>query len=270
MSPLPPPDPEALEAVLDAVRRAGAAIQRVRAEGFEVLSKGDRGPVTRADHEADALLREALPRILPAAWLSEETADDPARLAERRLWVVDPLDGTKEFVEGVPHYAVSAGLVEDGEPILGVVHNPSDGTTVWAVRGGGCFRDGVPVRAAAGRRLGASRSEIRRGEFEPFAADWEVEPLGSIAWKLALVATGDLAATVSRGPKHEWDVCGGTMLVLEAGGRAADCRGEALRFNRPFPKTRGILAGEPAAFRRLAARLAEVGESDRMGEMDGR
>ncbi|MCK6479268.1 MAG: 3'(2'),5'-bisphosphate nucleotidase CysQ [Planctomycetes bacterium] len=245
-------------------------MQRVRAEGFEVLSKGDKGPVTRADHEADALLREALPAILPAAWLSEETVDDPVRLGQRRLWVVDPLDGTKEFVEGVPHYAVSAGLVEDGVALLGVVHNPSDGTTVWAVRGGGCFRDGKPVRVAEGRRLGASRSEIKRGEFEPFAADWTVEPLGSIAWKLALVAAGEIAATVSRGPKHEWDVCGGAMLVEEAGGQVADCFGGALRFNQSFPKTKGVLAGAPEAYGRVAAKLAEVGVSDRMDEMKGR
>ena len=241
----------------------------MKAEGFEVQSKGEAGPVTRADREADALLREALPRILPAAWLSEETKDDPARLAQRRLWVVDPLDGTKEFVEGVPHYAVAAGLVEDGEPVLGVVHNPSAGETLWAVRGGGTFRDGKRVLAAEGRGLGASRSEIRRGEFAPFEGEWEVRALGSIAWKLALVAGGSLAATVSRGPKHEWDVCAGAVLVLEAGGCITDCYGEPLRFNRPFPKTRGVLAGAPAAFARLRAAVDAIGVSDRMEEFRG-
>ena len=259
-----------LEAVADAARRAGDAIRRVRAEGFEVLSKGDAGPVTRADREADALLRGALPRIVPAAWLSEETADDPARLSASRVWIVDPLDGTKEFVEGVPHYAVSIGLVEEGAPILGVVHNPATGTTVAAVRGGPVLRDGAPVRCAEGRRLGASRSEIRRGEFAPFVADWGIEPLGSIAWKLALVACGEIAATVSRGPKHEWDVCGGAALVLAAGGRVEDCFGAALAFNREFPKTKGVVAGAPEAFARLRARLAEVGVSDRMDEFRGR
>jgi len=262
--------PPVLEAVVEAARGAGAAIRRVRAEGFEVLSKGDAGPVTRADHEADALLRDALPRIVPAAWLSEETVDDRARLASERLWVVDPLDGTKEFVEGVPHYAVSVGLVERGAPVLGVVHNPSSGITVAAVVGGPVLRDGIPVRCAEGRRLGASRSEIRRGEFAPFEGAWDVEPLGSIAWKLALAACGEIAATLSRGPKHEWDVCGGAALVLAAGGRVTDCFGEALRFNREFPKTRGVLAGAPGAYARLAARLAEVGVSDRMDEMRGR
>jgi myo-inositol-1(or 4)-monophosphatase len=268
--PAPALDRKVLDAVADEARRAGEAIQRVRAEGFEVLSKGDAGPVTRADHEADALLRAALPRIVPAAWLSEETVDDRGRLGAERVWIVDPLDGTKEFVEGVPHYAVAVALVERGEPVLGVVHNPSSGETVAALRGHGAWRDGTPVRVSEGRRLGASRSEIRRGEFEPFAADWEVLPLGSIAWKLGLVAAGEIAATVSRGPKHEWDVAAGAALVLEAGGRFTDCYGSPLRFNNAFPKTKGVLAGAPEAFARLKARLAEVGVSDRMDEMRGR
>lgn len=264
-------DRRTLDAVSDAARRAGEAIQRVRAEGFEVLSKGDAGPVTRADHEADALLREALPRIVPAAWLSEETADDPARLEAERVWVVDPLDGTKEFVEGVPDYVVAVALVERGEPILGVVHNPSTGETWAALRGQGAFKNGFPVHCRKkGNWLGASRSEIKRGEFEPFTAGWSIVHLGSIEYKLAMVASGEIAATLSRGPKHEWDVCAGAVLVLEAGGCITDCYGEALRFNNAFPKTRGVIAGGPEAFARLKARLAEVGVSDRMDEMKGR
>jgi len=263
-------DRKTLDAVADAARRAGAVIQKVRAEGFEVLSKGDAGPVTRADREADALLKDALPRIVPAAWLSEETVDDPARLAADRVWVVDPLDGTKEFVEGVPHYAVAVALVEKGEPILGVVHNPSSGDTWSAFKGGGVFKNGKPVRCAAGRRLGASRSEIKRGEFEPFAKEWEVLPLGSIEYKLALVASGEIAGTVSRGPKHEWDVCAGAILVLEAGGRIADCFGAPMRFNGAFPKVKGVVAGAPGTYDLLKSTLDRVGVSDRMDEMKGR
>jgi myo-inositol-1(or 4)-monophosphatase len=258
-----------LDAVVAAALDAGRAIQAVRAGGIDLAIKGDDSPVTRADHESDALLRARLPRIVPAAWLSEETADDANRLKERRLWVVDPLDGTKEFVEGVPQYAVSIGLVEDGVPVLGVVHNPSSGEVFSARRGGGLRRDGRPAGVRAGRGLGASRSEMKRGEFDPFEGGaWELRPIGSIAYKLALVAAGDLAATVSRGPKHEWDVAGGALLVAEAGGRVADAFGEALRFNRPFPKVKGILAGEPAAFDRVLAVCRASGMSDRMKEFD--
>ncbi len=253
--------------MIEVVRAAGRAIEAVRAEGFEVARKGDDSPVTRADRAADALLRDALPRVVRAAWLSEETVDDGARLGDRRAWIVDPLDGTKEFVEGVPQYSVSVGLVDEDGPLLGVVLNPPTGDVVAGVRGLGCSRNGAPVRVREGRALGASRSEMKRGEFEPFAADWDLRPIGSIAWKLALVAAGEVAATISRGPKHEWDVCGGALLVAEAGGRVADASGEPLPFNRPRPKVRGILAGAPAAFARLLDGARAAGPSDRMAEL---
>lgn len=263
-----PVDDALLKAVEDAVREAGRLIQRVRAEGFEVTEKdGDRGPVTRADRAADGHLRTVLPRLHDAAWLSEETKDDGLRLGRDRVWIVDPLDGTKEFVEGVPHYSVSVGLVVDGAPVLGVVHNPSTGEMVSARKGGGCRLDGAPVRVAPGRRLGASRSEMRRGEFAPFEGAWDIEPVGSIAWKLALVACGRLAATVSRGPKHEWDVAGGAALVAEAGGTVADALGVPLPFNQAFPKVRGILAGAPEAYASVLETCRAAGMSDRMKEL---
>jgi myo-inositol-1(or 4)-monophosphatase len=199
-------------------------------------------------------------------WLSEETADNPSRLAEGSVWVVDPLDGTKEFVAGVPEYVVAVGLVMDGAPVLGVVHNPRTGDTFWATRGGGAFRNGRAIRVAEGSRLLASRSETKRGEFAPFT-EWQVDAVGSIQYKLALIAAGDGAVTLSRGPKHEWDVCAGALIVEEAGGRVTDMFGEPLRYNQPFPKVPGILAGAPEAFARALARLRETGASDRMNEL---
>jgi myo-inositol-1(or 4)-monophosphatase len=250
-------------------RQAGAVIREVRAGGFEVLEKGDAGPVTEADRRADALLREALRSVYPAAWLSEETADHPDRLGAAAVWIVDPLDGTKEFVRGLPEYVVAIGLVEGGVPILGVIHNPETGDTFWAERGAGAFRNGSRIRVAEGQRLLASRSEMKRGEFSPFA-DWQVDAIGSIQYKLALVAAGEGAATLSRGPKHEWDVCAGALIVEEAGGRATDMFGQPLRYNQPFPKVPGILAGAPEAYTRALTRLSQTGASDRMDELANR
>jgi len=252
--------------ILGVVREAGARIEAVRRTGIAVDTKADDSPVTRADREADTLLREALPRILPAGWLSEETKDDEARLDERRVWIVDPLDGTKEFVAGVPEYAVAVALVEKGEPILGMIHNPVTGDEFWAVRGEGAYRNGSAIRVGESDVMLASRSEVKRGEFEPFT-DWTVRATGSIAYKLALIAAGEGGATISRGPKHEWDVCAGTILVAEAGGRVADAFGGPLRFNQAFPKVRGILAGAPAAYERCLALVREIGASDRMQEL---
>jgi myo-inositol-1(or 4)-monophosphatase len=249
------------------VARTGALIEDVRRGGLNVERKADRSLVTRADREADALLRDELPALAPAAWLSEETADAPDRLAQRRLWVVDPIDGTREFVQGLPEYAVAAALVEDGQPLLAVVHNPATGDVLCAARGGGAWRNGARVRVSESRRLLGSRSESGQGEFAPFAAEWDVVPMGSIQLKLALVAAGEAGVTLSRGPKHEWDVCAGALIVAEAGGRVSDVFGAALRYNQPFPKVPGVLAGAPEAYERARAQVARLGASARMNEL---
>jgi myo-inositol-1(or 4)-monophosphatase len=251
------------------VARAGALIEDVRRGDLGVERKADHSLVTRADREADALLRAELRALVPAAWLSEETADAPARLAQRRLWVVDPIDGTREFVQGLPEYAVAAALVEDGQPVLAVVHNPATGDMLCAARGGGAWRNGARVRVSESRRLLGSRSEAGQGEFEPFACDWDVVPMGSIQLKLALVAAGEAGATLSRGPKHEWDVCAGALIVAEAGGRVSDVFGTALRYNQPLPKVSGLLAGAPEAYERARAHVARLGASARMRELAG-
>ncbi len=258
-----------IEAVTEIAIAAGKIIQRVRADGFEVEHKGIDDPVTRADRAADELLHNELLALFPCGWLSEETADSPDRMDERYLWVVDPLDGTKEFIGGIPEYAVAVALVEDGSPRLGVVHNPVTGETFWAERGRGAFRatshqTGESIRVAEGNLLFASRSELRYGEFDPFVDAWEVEACGSIAYKLARIAGGDAAATFSRGPKWEWDVCAGSFLIQEAGGHAADLLGGSLLFNKPFPKVKGILAGAPDACQRAFTQIKILPPSDRM------
>jgi myo-inositol-1(or 4)-monophosphatase len=238
---------------------AGALIRDARAEPLDITEKAGAGPVTRADRAADAFLRERLLDLYDCGWLSEETADAPERLVAEHVWVVDPLDGTKEFLLGLPEFAVSVALVRAGRPVLAVVHEPANGTTCTAARGAGAFAGGRRARVREGRRLLASRAEFARGEFEAFRADWQVRPLGSIALKLARVAAGRAAATLSRGPKHEWDVCAGTLLVEEAGGTVTDLAGAVLAFNRPDPRIDGIVAGAPDACARAQRRATELG-----------
>ncbi|UCF19445.1 MAG: 3'(2'),5'-bisphosphate nucleotidase CysQ [Gemmatimonadota bacterium] len=247
--------------------RAGILIERIRAEGFDTASKDDRSPVTRADREADTLLRQELLRLEPVGWLSEETADNEERLALDRLWVVDPLDGTKEFMKGLPEYSVAIALVESGSPLLGVVHNPATGETYSAGHGLGASRNGERIAVREGNQILASRSEIAKGEFEPFEASWEIRPVGSIQYKLSLIAAGAAAVTFSRGPKHEWDVCAGALIVNEAGGIATDLFGDPLRYNQPFPKVKGIMAGAANAYARASEQVSAIGASDRMAEL---
>ena len=254
--------------VREVVREAAVRIEQIRAARLDVSLKDDLSPVTRADREADGILKTRLTRLRHSAWLSEETADSSARLGAPSIWIVDPLDGTKEFIKGIPEYCSAVALVEEGRPVLGVVHNPVTLETYWAVRGAGAFLNGEPISVREGNRMLASRSEIPRGEFEPFAGGWEVVATGSIEYKLALVAAGKGAATLSRGPKHEWDVCAGALIVEEAGGLATDVLGGTLAYNQAFPKVKGILAGAPEAHARALKIMHRVGPSDRMSEFD--
>jgi myo-inositol-1(or 4)-monophosphatase len=259
-----------LEQVTQAAVEAGRLIEQVRARGgVRAEAKADRSLVTEADHAADAFLRRRLPGVMAAGWLSEETADTPERHTAERLWVVDPLDGTREFLRGLPEYGVAVALVERGEPVLGVVHNPATGETVVAERGSGAWCGGARLSVAEGDLLLVSRTEVELGEFAPFDGQgWRQQATGSIQYKLAQVARGQAALTLSRGPKHEWDVCAGALLVHEAGGVATDLFGGPLRYNQPFPKVRGILAGAPEAAARAARIIARVGGSSRMNEFD--
>jgi myo-inositol-1(or 4)-monophosphatase len=258
-----------VEGVIDIVVAAGRLVETIRTAGFAVRQKGDHGPVTEADQAADRMLRRELLGLEACGWLSEETADDRSRLELRRVWVVDPLDGTKEFVRGVPEYSVAVALVDSGRPVLGVVHNPATGELFWAERGKGAFRNGDPIRVTESEVLLASHAELSRGEFEPFESRWTLQPKGSIEYKLALVAGGEAAVTLSQGPKWEWDVCAGALIVEEAGGIATDATGEGFRFNRALPKVRGVVAGSPGAHRRCLSTIESIGPIDRMGELEG-
>lgn len=237
-----------LTETIDITRLAGAAIMEFYRDSFSVTDKSPDNPVTDADLAADNLLKRELMALLPeAGWLSEETVDNPARLNRKYAWVVDPLDGTKEFVMGIPEFTVSVALVENGVPLLGVIFNPPTGEMFHGRRGGGIFLNDQPVTASGrtqfeGAQIDASRSEIKRGEFAPFEGHVQLKVVGSIAYKLARVAAGQADATWSRGPKNEWDICAGALLVEEAGGRCVNLDGQSFTFNRPNPKVNGIIA----------------------------
>ena len=245
---------------LDAARVAGEAVMRRFRTDTAVRHKGPGQPVTEADLEADEILRSRLLGARPDyGWLSEETVDDRSRFAASRVWVVDPLDGTRSFIAGYREFGVSVGLVEAGDPVVGVVYNPARREVFWAVRGAGAYRvrhwaggteGAVPLAVVepGGDRpaLLASRSEVRLEEFAPFAESWLIRPLGSTAYKLACVACGIGHAYLSRGPKSEWDVVAGDLLVRESGGAVTDLRGTPLRYNRRDPYVHGMVAGPTA------------------------
>jgi myo-inositol-1(or 4)-monophosphatase len=208
---------------------------------------GGDDPVTEADNAVNDALKQLLHRE-GEGWLSEETVDDPGRLEHRRVWIVDPLDGTREFVSGIPEWCVSIGLVEDGRAVAGGICNPATGQSVVGSIETGVTLNGNPVQVRATKALEgavvlASRSEVKRGEWERFqGAPFRTTAMGSVAYKLSLVAAGLADATWTLVPKHEWDVAAGVALVLAAGGAVHTLDGPPPVFNQRNPKLRGLIA----------------------------
>jgi len=241
-----------LKIAKEAAIEAGGLILNYYKADYEIKDKGYHNPVTTADHAADTRLKEILTEARPDyGWLSEETVDSPDRLDKERTWVVDPLDGTKEFIEGVPHFVVSVGLVENGNPIIGVLFNPVTKELFMAYNGGGAFLDDKPIRCLTKDEVRAmvilnSRSETRRGLWTPFDGTFgELRAIGSVAYKLGLTAAGKADIFASLRPKNEWDICAGNCIINEAGGKLIDLRGNRVIFNQEKTLIEpGLIAGD--------------------------
>ena len=231
-----------------AAREAGSIIMGLFKGKFEVQEKSKNNPVTTADLEANRKIRELiLDRFPHDGWLSEEDKDNSDRLRLSRVWVVDPIDGTKEFIEGVPQFAVSIGLVVEGRPKVAVVYNPAHDRFYKATAGRGAYLNDQPIRVTPrneidGALLLVSRSEPRK-KFQLFVDRCAIKPVGSIAYRLANVAGGDGDGTLTFRSIHEWDICAGVLMVEEAGGSVVDGNGNVLLFNQPEAKHRGVVAG---------------------------
>ena len=248
-----------LSRIHEALREAALVVRPFTPGDVAYDEKSSRGdPVTAADLAIDEVLRRILPRE-GEGWLSEETRDSPERLGKRRVWVVDPLDGTREFVEGIPEWCISIGLVEDGEPVAGGIYSPPVDLLVMGSVETGVTRNGEEAGmtgrvALEGAEILASRSEWKRGEWDRYhGAGFTVKPCGSVAFKLAQVAAGMTDGTWTLVPKHEWDVAAGAALVTAAGGTLLHADGTKPAWNRPDPKLPNFLASTEdllAEFRR--------------------
>lgn len=232
-----------IDAGLDAAREA---LEPFHQGYVEAAFKSGDDPVTAADLAIDAALRSTLPRS-GEGWLSEETVDDGSRLEASEVWVIDPLDGTREFVAGIPEWCVSIGYVVDGIPVAGGILAPTRGLLVLGEVGTGVkVTGGEPVGSSAGlpgALVLASRSEVRRGEWAPvFSTPVSVRNLGSVALKLAMVGAGMADTTWTLQPKHEWDVAGGAAIVNAAGGSTLGVDGEPVSFNQADPLLPGFVA----------------------------
>ena len=236
-----------LAAAETAARDAGAVVMSLFKGKFDIHEKSRNNPVTTADLEANRIIREEISRTFPGdGWLSEEDQDNSRRLALSRVWVVDPIDGTKEFIEGVPQFAISIAFVVDGVPKVAIVFDPAKERFFKAVAGQGAFLNDEVIRVTPrgdidGALLLVSRSEPQK-KFQAFVDRCAIKQVGSIAYRLAKVAGGDGDATITFRTIHEWDICAGVLMVQEAGGKVVDGGGAVMTFNHELPKHRGVVA----------------------------
>jgi myo-inositol-1(or 4)-monophosphatase len=250
-----------LQRIQSAIQASREVFSRFTPGAIETEYKIGHDPVTEADRALDAVLRKELLRE-GEGWLSEESVDDPIRLQHSRVWVVDPLDGTREFVKGIPEFCVSIGFVENGHPVAGGIYNPATDETFLGAIDCGVTYNGNPSQPSQratleGALILASRSEVKRGEWKPFEnAGYIVRPMGSVAYKLALVSVGLADITFTLTPKNEWDVVAGAALVLSAGGFIGTLDRTDFTANRRDPLLPGLLASGPRLKDQLLALVA--------------
>jgi myo-inositol-1(or 4)-monophosphatase len=234
-----------LSRVVEAATEAGA-LAMARWQGqFRRWEKAEGEPVCEIDLAVDVLLRERLREIDPqAGWLSEETIDDFTRLDHARIWVVDPIDGTRDYVRGRPGWAISVALIEHGQPRYGVLVAPARGESWVASAGGGATRNGVPLTASGQAGLEGARVPTDA------VAKWlpgvvRVSKPNSIALRMAMVAAGeaDFVATIGQG--HEWDIAAAQLIATEAGAIVTDVNGAQITYNSPDSEVYGMLAAAP-------------------------
>lgn len=223
---------------------------------IESTLKSGGDPVTEADRVLDEILKDALLRD-DEGWLSEETVDDQSRLGKERVWIVDPIDGTREFIKGIPEWCMSIGYIVNGRPEAAGICNPATGQTFLGTRTGGVTLNGKPVKVSEkttlqGATVLASRSEVNRGEWKPFdGAELDILPTGSVAYKMACVAAGLYDMTFTLVPKNEWDVAAGWLLVEAAGGQVLDKNEKVRTFNQKDPLLPGMYAMNSSLFSRI-------------------
>jgi len=243
-------------AVLVAAMREAGSLARSFGRPIKSWTKGKDSPVTEADIAVDQLLRERLTTAFPSfGWLSEESEDDLARLHVRHVWIVDPIDGTRAFLNGRTDWSISAALVEDGRTIVASVFAPIEGDLFVAAAGRGATCNGIPLRATAGDTLVGARVAGPRRHLEQLAAlgtGIVAQPrIHSLALRLARVAQGRIDAAFVSGGSRDWDLAAADLLVHEARGALTTLSGSVPTYNGPKAAHRSLVAAGLSRHRAL-------------------
>ena len=249
------------------MREAGAlAFRTYRSDALRSWTKGGHSPVSEADIAVDRLLNERLGALVPqAAWLSEETEDDAARLASDTVWIVDPIDGTRAYIAGFADWTISVALVRGGRPALAALYAPATDELFLASAGGGAMLNDRPLSVTAGAGIdGVSVAGPRR------YLDWiagiapqtvAAPKIHSLALRLARVAQGAIDTAFTGGRSHDWDLAAADLLVHEAGGALTDFHGRTLTYNNAKPVHEALIAAGAARHATLVELARERGPS---------
>jgi myo-inositol-1(or 4)-monophosphatase len=258
------PHAEDLTLLREAAVAAGALALEHRAAGLRIEAKPGGSPVTDADIAVDAMLRQTLIDARPDhGWLSEETTDNAERLSHRRIFVVDPIDGTVAFMKSRPWWSVALAIVENGQPIAAVVHAPALNETFEATRGGGARLNGQAIAASDTTSLDDASvlADARLMDSHPWHEPWppmRFERRNSIAYRMALVAAGAFDAAIALSPRWDWDIAAGALIAEEAGAKVSDHHGRPWRFNRANPRQASLVCAAPALHPLIIRRCAPI------------
>lgn len=252
------------ERLQSAVREAGALAMTHFRNGITSTRKADGSPVSEADLAADRLLRERLTAgDSPHGWLSEETADDKRRLRLRSVWVVDPIDGTRSFLDGTPEWTIVAALVVDGQPVLAAVFNPVTDEMFTARTGHGAFLNGKRLAVEDAATIDGARVMATKGMFKKpiWPQQWPAMRhsfVPSIAYRLMSVAAAKAHAALSITRLSEWDIAAATLIIREAGGIITALDGAPFTFNKDYLQVNGVVAAGPVLHQLLLERTKTV------------
>lgn len=251
-----------LALLIEAAHAAGEIALRYWRKSPEVWEKEQgAGPVSEADLAVDRALNAILTAARPGyGWLSEETPDDRSRLGRQRCFIVDPIDGTRAFLDGTPDFAHSLAVTENGQPVAAVVFLPAQNRLYSAEKGALARLNGAPISVSG--RAGVEGASLLTARASMDTGHWcnGVPPVtrafrSSLAWRLCLVAEGAFDAMLTLRPTWDWDAAAGALIAAQAGARVSDRTGREFSFNQPDPRQNGCIAGAPGVHAGLLSHL---------------
>ena len=252
------------ELLITAIRKAGEIARKFFQSDFDTWQKGKNDPVTEVDIAIDHLLRTELTSARPDyGWLSEETKDSADRLGKDRVWVVDPIDGTRAFVKGKPHFTICGALVEKGQSVVGAVYNPVTDELYSAMIGKGAKCNGQAIQVSTqddieGCRMIGSEPLFKHPDWKRPWPDMHIESRNSVALRMVLVASGKWDASISLSRKSDWDLAGADLIMREAGGLATDHTGGRFDYNKKDPLHPSVVVAGPVLHSKLIDRVAHI------------